>query len=116
MTDLLSPSCFSGMFSFTFLDSFLLKAFSAFPYSSPQTYHQYFQEMYMRDQFPPYLVSLWFPSLPLLNVLQQRQGIYLGTFSANLSVLSSSLGFSTTLGSTITLLPPKSFHFMEWDF
>ena len=30
MTDLLSPSCFPGMFPFTFLDSFLIKAFSAF--------------------------------------------------------------------------------------
>ena len=32
-----------------------------------------------------------------------------GNFSANLSVFSSSLDFSTTLGSTITFSPAKSF-------
>ena len=36
--------------------------------------------MYLRDQFPPYLVPLWLPSLPSLNLLPQRQGISLGTF------------------------------------
>ena len=46
MTVLPSISCFPGMFPSTFLDSLLMKAFSVFPFPSPQTCLHHFQKSF----------------------------------------------------------------------
>ena len=97
MTNLLSPSCFSGMFPFTFLDSFLIKASSAFSFSASQSYRERFQQMYLRDQLPPYLVPLWLPLCAFIECVRTEARDIPGNFSANFFVFSSSLGFSPLL-------------------
>ena len=109
MTDLLSPSCFPGMFPFTFPDLFLIKAFSAFSLflslNLPSAFPRNVPERPV-SSLPCYFMASFFAFIERVST---EAGNIPGNFSANFSVFSSSLGFSTTLGSTITFSPAKSF-------
>ena len=65
--------------------------------------------MYLKRPISSLPCSFMASFFAFIERVTKEAGNIPGNFSPNLSVFSSSLGFSTTLGSTITFSPAKSF-------
>ena len=86
MTDLLSPSCFPGMFPFTFLDSFLLKAFCAFSLLVSSNLPSMFSSNVPEIPISYLPCSFMASFFVFIERVTTEAGIIPGNFSANLSI------------------------------